>query len=209
MFRRDRSSAEASARSRVGSVITGTRTRAVLSLGIVLGLGAVGTLAAWTDSATATSSKFSAGTILLHANDTHETSTMTSLAMGNMKPGDSVAGMLPIENRGTVDFSYTALATTSADLVLAPNLKVAAYSSATVSNSAVAAGKICSGTLINPAVSLAPTPTSRTMISTPRPLVVGGSESICIQVTLDSSTVKPSSQGKSAVVNFLFTAKNP
>ncbi|MBM4510160.1 hypothetical protein GS425_01005 [Rhodococcus hoagii] len=31
------------------------RTRAVASLGIVLGLGAIGTLAAWSDTATATS----------------------------------------------------------------------------------------------------------------------------------------------------------
>ncbi|QCB49040.1 hypothetical protein E5720_12990 [Rhodococcus sp. PAMC28707] len=209
MFHRDRSGAGDPARPRLGSSTTGTRTRAVMSIGIVLGLGAVGTLAAWTDSATATSSKFSAGSILLNVNGKHEASTMTSLAMVAMKPGDSVAGMLPVENKGTVAFRYTATVTTSADSVLAPNLKVAAYRSAAVANSVLAAGKICTGTLIDPAVNLAPSPTSRTMISTPRPLAVAASENICIQVTLDSSTVKPVAQGKSATVNFLFTANNP
>ncbi|MDJ0359119.1 TasA family protein [Rhodococcus sp. H29-C3] len=183
--------------------------RAVMSIGIVLGLGAVGTLAAWSDSATATSSKFSAGAILLHVNSKHETSTMTSLAMVAMKPGDSVAGLLPVENRGTVDFRYTATVTTTADSVLAPNLRVAAYRSATVINSVLAAGKVCNGTLINPAVALAPAPTSRNLISTARSLTVGASENICIQVTLDSSTVKPVAQGKSATVDFRFTANNP
>ncbi|NKX08478.1 hypothetical protein GS944_16150 [Rhodococcus hoagii] len=37
------------------SAVAWTRTRAVLSLGMVLGLGAVGTMAAWSGSATATS----------------------------------------------------------------------------------------------------------------------------------------------------------
>ncbi|NKU63947.1 hypothetical protein GS891_12655 [Rhodococcus hoagii] len=41
--------------------MTGSRTRAVASLGIVLGLGAIGTLAAWSDTATATSGVFSTG----------------------------------------------------------------------------------------------------------------------------------------------------
>ncbi len=209
MFRLDRSAAANPIRAHVDPRTTGTRVRAVMSIGIVLGLGAVGTLAAWTDSATATSSMFSAGAILLHVNNKHETSTMTSLAMVAMKPGDSVAGMLPVENKGTVDFRYTATVTTSADSVLAPNLKVSAYRSAAVSNSVLAAGKICTGTLIDPAVSLAPSPTSRAMISTPRPLAAAASESICIQVTLDSSTVKPVAQGKSATVNFRFTANNP
>ncbi|NKS62899.1 hypothetical protein GS493_09345 [Rhodococcus hoagii] len=40
---------------RVRRVLGGGRVRAALSLGIVLGLGSVGTLAAWSDTATATS----------------------------------------------------------------------------------------------------------------------------------------------------------
>ena len=39
------------------------RVRAVLSLGIVLGFGAVGTLAYWTDDATASGATFESGTL--------------------------------------------------------------------------------------------------------------------------------------------------
>ncbi|NKW63306.1 hypothetical protein GS937_02055 [Rhodococcus hoagii] len=48
--------------------MTGSRTRAVASLGIVLGLGAIGTLAAWSDTATATSGVFSTGSVSLTLN---------------------------------------------------------------------------------------------------------------------------------------------
>lgn len=47
------------------------RTRAVLSLGMVLGLGAVGTMAAWSGSTTATSGMFSTGSIRLELNGQH------------------------------------------------------------------------------------------------------------------------------------------
>lgn len=45
-----------------------TRTRAVLSLGMVFGLGAVGTMAAWSDTATATTGMFSTSSVNVQMN---------------------------------------------------------------------------------------------------------------------------------------------
>lgn len=65
-------------RSRLGE--TGwIRTRAVLSLGMVLGLGAVGTMAAWSDSATATTGMFSTSSVQLKVDNQRPAHQFTEL----------------------------------------------------------------------------------------------------------------------------------
>ncbi|WP_027503677.1 SipW-dependent-type signal peptide-containing protein, partial [Rhodococcus sp. UNC363MFTsu5.1] len=67
------------------------------SLGIVLGLGAIGTLAAWSDTATATSGVFSTGSIDLQLNGQQGNPgayAFATLTKTGMMPGNSVAATL-------------------------------------------------------------------------------------------------------------------
>ena len=74
----------------------------------MLGLGAVGTLAYWTDSVAITGGTFSAGHLDLQVNNSDAPPPVTSLAMSNMAPGESVAATFTVQNKGTVDFTYSA-----------------------------------------------------------------------------------------------------
>lgn len=82
------------------------RLRALLSLGMVVGLGAVGTLAAWSDEATATAT-FSAGELDLTLNGDHDDAVdLTSLTMTDMYPGAQKTGIVTVSNGGTLEFEY-------------------------------------------------------------------------------------------------------
>lgn len=82
------------------------RVRAGLALGAVVGIGTVATLAAWSDTVTATGT-FSTGTLDLKLNEQDTTTALTSLAMTAAKPGDSTYALLTVRNAGTVGFGYT------------------------------------------------------------------------------------------------------
>ncbi|QSE93290.1 hypothetical protein JWS13_34210 [Rhodococcus pseudokoreensis] len=110
------------------------RVRAVLSLGILLGLGAVGTLAVWSDDATATSGTFTTGTIDIRANAV-DSYTFGTLALANMLPGESVAQPLVVNNVGTAALKYTMSATTPAGSpALASQLTVSVYNGGSAGN---------------------------------------------------------------------------
>ncbi|WP_260845083.1 CalY family protein [Prescottella equi] len=188
--------------ARARAVLTGSRTRAIASLGIVLGLGAIGTLAAWSDTATATSGVFSTGSVDLKLNGDPGNPTaynFATLTKSNMMPGSSVAATLPVQNAGVAPFNYTmaAAATTS---TLAPFLKV------TVSTG-TSNGTACSGgTVIANGVPLV-SGGSTNLITTARPLNNGGSESLCFQVAVDSAA-PTTVQGQTVNASFNFTATN-
>ncbi|PTR28723.1 putative ribosomally synthesized peptide with SipW-like signal peptide [Rhodococcus sp. OK519] len=186
--------------ARVRAVLTGSRTRAVASLGIVLGLGAIGTLAAWSDTAVATSGTFSTGTINLKLNGNEGNPTaydFATLTKTNMLPGNSVAAALPVQNTGTVPFSY-ALYAAATSSTLAPYLKV------TVSTG-TSNGTVCSGgeaiatdiPLVSGGVA--------DLISTARPVSGQGSETLCFQVKLDPAA-PTSVQGMNLATSFNFSA---
>lgn len=168
--------------ARARSFMSGGRPRAIASLGIVLGLGAIGTLAAWSDTATATSGVFSTGSInlkLADQNDPNAAYAFTTLTKTGMFPGNSVAAALPVANNGSGPFTYTmgAVATTSP---LAPYLKV------TVSTG-TSNGTVCSGgTVIANSLALTSGGTTA-LIGTGRSLAQGASETLCFQVMLDSA----------------------
>src|SRR5699024_763587 len=92
-----------------------TRTRAVLSLGMVLGLGAVGTMAAWTDQATATTGVFSTSSMQMKVDGQGASTAVTQLAAGDLMPGSTTAAMIEVSNTGTVPFTFTATAAAQGD----------------------------------------------------------------------------------------------
>ncbi|TQF69065.1 hypothetical protein FK531_09815 [Rhodococcus spelaei] len=184
--------------ARARSLMSGGKPRAIASLGIVLGLGAIGTLAAWSDSATATSGVFSTASVDLQLNGSSGPAVgFTTLTKTGMMPNDSVAAVLPVKNNGTAAFSYTMAAAATTAPELAPFLKVTITTGA--SN-----GTTCAGTAVATNVALV-SGGSANLISTARPLAGGASESLCFQVTLDPM-VTTAAQGKTVNTSFNFNA---
>lgn len=177
-----------------------TRTQAVLSLGIFLGLGAVGTLASWSDNASATSGVFSTGTIEMKLDGSRPTHRFAALEKTSMLRGNSVAAMLPVQNTGTTNFSYVAKVITTGDSSLANSLTVA------VRNGGSSNGATCAGG----------TPISSTTLSTKAPvdlvpartLASKAQDTLCFQITL-SPSAPDDTRMKSLSATFQFTATAP
>jgi len=172
--------------------------RAVLSLGLVLGFGSAGTFAYWTDEAVVSGITFTAGTLDLELQDDADDSvTFTALNISNMIPGQSVAGVLKVENAGNVGFTYTATTSVSnSTLAGALDVKVTNGSVSGTSPSATCSGSQLSGT---------GTKLNQNLVTTSRSLAASASENLCIQVSMPSGA-SSSLQGATTTVSYTFTA---
>ncbi|MGX1770235.1 TasA family protein [Dietzia sp. NPDC055343] len=175
-----------------------TRARAVASLGMVFGLGAVGTMAYWTDTATMTTGTFSVGASLdLQVNGSK--SYNWPLTASGMMPGDTVASTLIVQNKGGVTFNYTAKVNSSGDHALAPYMTLKAFSGASVS-----ANKCTNGTAIGSAT--LQVGSARDLVTSARPLSVEGAETLCFEAQLSNAVSKTvSNQAVKAIVEFTAT----
>jgi predicted ribosomally synthesized peptide with SipW-like signal peptide len=194
---------------RTGRRRTG-RIRALLSLGVALGIGAVGTFAFWTDDVAITGSTFTAGTLDLQVNNSDTPST-TTLGMTGMVPGVSTAEVLTVKNNNTAPLKYTMTGgltgTNASDYNTAASnglLLTISVGGSRVAGTGI--NFVCSGgTVIVNAVPL--TSTTTTAIITPRrpaaAMVQNATDVLCFQVKL-ADTAPSSLQGKTATA--LFTA---
>ena len=173
-----------------------TPVRAVLSLGVVFGLGAVGTLAYWTDDATLTGGTFTAGTldIKLSGADNNPAAFTTDFAMSNMQPGDSKAASVSVQNAGSLDFTYTATGT-------APGALNSTLVFRVVPGGTVSGGTCTGGTETFNSTMGVDTP----VITTNRPLASGANESFCVSASIPSGAT--TGQGLSTTASFTFNAK--
>ncbi|MDZ7930104.1 SipW-dependent-type signal peptide-containing protein [Rhodococcus sp. NPDC076796] len=163
---------------RTGSALISARARAIMSIGIVLGLGAVGTLAAWSDTATATSGTFTTGRLDIKvgdpAVDNNPTAFSTTLANPAIFPGDTVAAGLLVSNAtGSVANTYTVS-------VVASNAALGNRLNSSV-HTGLPSGSACSGAAISTVTGLE---TSKPFPALNRPLAVNGSDQLCISVTM-------------------------
>jgi len=172
--------------------------RAVLSLGLVLGVGSAGTFAYWTDEAVAQGITFTAGTLDLELQDDADDSiSFTTLNISNMIPGQSVAGLLKVENVGNVGFTYTASTSVSnSTLAGALDVKVTNGSVTGSAPSATCSGSQLSGTGAK---------LDQALVSTSRSLSASASENLCLQVSMPSGA-SSSLQGTTTTVSYTFTA---
>ncbi|EMY34295.1 hypothetical protein D477_010346 [Arthrobacter crystallopoietes BAB-32] len=176
----------------------GIRLRALLSLGTVLGLGAVGTLAAWTDSSDATAT-FSAGTLELSvAADGAAGSSVaaTSLSMENMYPGNSRAAMLTVSNDGSIPLGYTLAGSAAQPSGLEAGLTVTVHGGGTAANTATEG--TCSGSLIGSG------PLTGALLSDARALAPAAAEELCLRVELPAAAGNEL-QGTATNAVFTFT----
>lgn len=186
------------------------RLRALLGLGVALGLGAVGTFAYWTDDVAISGSTFTAGTLDLQVNNADSYAT-TTLGMGAMVPGSSSAEVLTVKNNGTAPLKYTMTGyltgTHAADYNTAAANGLLLTISVGGTRTASGSNFTCTGgTVIVNAVPLTNTP--GTAIITPRrpaaAMAQNATEALCFQVKL-ADGASTSLQGKTATATFTAT----
>ncbi|MFJ7720895.1 SipW-dependent-type signal peptide-containing protein, partial [Rhodococcus erythropolis] len=182
-------------------LLTSTRFRALLALGMVLGVGGVTTLAAWTSSATATSGNITTGSINLQLNTTTQpalttTLNFTQLGKTGMLPGDSNSAILKVNNVGAgvnLPLKYTITSTSAGALTT--------YLRMTVSSNGTVANKCTDGS--NVVSSLPLTLTVSQAVGAPdRSLAIGATDNLCVSVTLPTSPTPPTNSSSSIVLNF-------
>jgi predicted ribosomally synthesized peptide with SipW-like signal peptide len=186
------------------------RLRAFLSLGLALGLGAVGTFAYWTDDVVISGSTFTAGTLDLQVNNADSYAT-TTLGMTAMVPGNTSAEVLTVKNNGTAPLKYTMTGgltgTNAADYNTAAANGLLLTISVGGTKSGTGNTSTCTGgTVIVSSVPL--TSTTSTAIITPRrpasAMIQNATEALCFQVKL-ADTAPSSLQGKTATATFTAT----
>ncbi|MCZ4080477.1 SipW-dependent-type signal peptide-containing protein [Rhodococcus sp. H36-A4] len=195
------------AAGRVRATITSAHARAFLTLGVVLGLGAVGTMAAWTDNAQATSGTFTTGTVSLLINNANPYS-FTGLTLANMLPGESRAATLQVQNKGTVPLKYTMAATTPAGSpALTGYLQVTIFPGAAPTNTTTNGMRTggCAGTQVGQATLTAGG--SVDVITALRDLAAtSGADDLCV-ITKLSATAPTTVQNQTlSAVTFNFSA---
>lgn len=174
--------------TRVITTLRSVRLRAVLALGMVLGLGTVGTLAAWSATTTTTSGDFVTGTVDITVNNSEGKPDAFVLTMptGTLFPGGTSSVLVTVRNPGTLPVTYT---TTSAVTgALGTNVTVAGRAGTGVA----VTGSTCAGATTG-------------VIGSTRALAVNAADVLCMQFTL-ASAAPSSAQGLSGTATFTFTA---
>ncbi|MBY3989814.1 hypothetical protein HQO84_10920 [Rhodococcus fascians] len=181
------------------------RLRALLSLGMVLGLGAVGTLAVWSTSATATSGEFVTGSVDIRLDgDEGLVSKMYpfTFPVQPLLPGQSTATVVAVQNRGSLAFRYGVSVVGSGSL--SSVLSLSAMPSGSVSSNGTS--RTCTGGTAQTAV--VPSASSQVMVpnaSVGPVAATTGNTDLCIQATL-SPGAATNFQGTQANLTLLFTA---
>ena len=193
------------------------RTRALLCVGCALGLGAVSSLAYWSDTATIPTGSFVSGSLDLRIDGNLAgpggTYVKTALTLTDMVPGESVSATLVVQSpAGTLPFGYYATAMSTG--ALAPGLQwtVVPGATANAGTGTQAAGNRAGtcGAGTASVTDLVLTGSSSAVIGTSaaagrRPVVAGGSENVCLRVRLDPNAAN-ALQSSTASATFTFTA---
>lgn len=182
--------------ARARRALGGGRVRAALSLGIVLGLGSVGTLAAWSNSATATSGVFRTAAIEVKLGPTGSASknfSFDALAKTGLLPGTITEAVLPVQNSGDVKFNYSVSAKAIGNAAVAEQITINTFG-----------GTACTGTALGGGA--LSTTTSTLLMTAPRgPVNIGTGDSICVRATTGDALWR-SMQNQSVTVQFTVTA---
>lgn len=202
---------------RLWSQLSSVRVRALLSLGLVVGIGAVGTTAYWTDSATLQSGGFTSGSIDLtldgQLTGNGGTYSPVGFTVSDLIPGESYAWAVKVSNSGVTPLTYkvSGLASGAAG-GLQDVMTFTVYDGATGASTPAAntgsassgnrAGSCTGGTqTFSPALM----DTSKNVVSTARSLASGAAEWMCVVATVPLATGN-AYQTKSVSAAFSFTA---
>ena len=177
----------------------GPLSAGVAALGLVL-LATGRTAAFWTDEGSVTGTSLTAGTIDLRVDGQDVVVGYASLSASAMVPGSSRAAVLVVANAGTAALSWTAT-TTATD----PGGRgLAGYVTVRATGDAATAGSGTAMTCPGPALVGSGSSLNASLVSTPRRLDPGGSETLCVQLTL-SATAPSSLQGATTTIELVVT----
>lgn len=169
--------------------------RAALSLGIVLGLGSVGTLAAWSDSATAVSNDFKTGKIDLKLGPDATASdnfTFNAFTGSGLLPGSTAQASLDVRNKGDAPFKYSMAAKATGNMDVAGQITLSVFATPN-----------CSGAA---AKTITMSGADQTLITDKGPFVaLTGLDTICVKATAGDA-LKKTMQNQSINVVFTFAA---
>jgi len=200
----------ATASSRAHRLSVSGKVRAVLALGTVLGLGTVATLAAFTDTVTATSS-FTTGTVDLKLNDQDTTTVLTGLAMTTAKPGDSTYSLLTVRNGGNLPFNYAyTTAAAGADVALLGPVLNFGVSSLGTGTYNVGTPPTCNATTFSATPATVVTPSTTKLSAGPataaaRALAANQVEYLCVRAEVPADATN-TVQNKSVTATMTVTA---
>lgn len=171
-----------------GRNVRSLKFRAVLALGILVGLGASATGAFWTQSVSIPSATFTAGTLDLQVSDTVTGSyAFDTLKLADMLPGNSVAAMVPVQNKSQyAKLRYTVDARATG--ALGSSLRISVFAGGTASNNNFSG--TCSGTALGGVTTLSGA--DQTVVASSatdaRPAIApAGSEAVCVRIELPTS----------------------
>lgn len=181
------------------------RGRAVLALGLACSVGAVGTMAAWTDAAPVTGVTIKSGTMNLQVSKTaggtfvESISDYTALSATGMFPGNSTAGLISVKNAGSGAITYT-LTGAAADQGTPAGLGAQLTAKVTTATAVTGSGlsSTCGGTTLSQG------PVNGSLLPAARPLAVNAVETLCIQITLNDAA-PASLQNATSNLSFTFT----
>ncbi|KQQ41338.1 MULTISPECIES: SipW-dependent-type signal peptide-containing protein [unclassified Nocardioides] len=191
------------ARGGVPRPLRSLRVRAALGLAVVACVATTGTWAAWTDEVPVSGATVTAGSIDLTVDGSNAVTGYTSLSVGAMVPGGSVAAVLTVRNAGTAPLRWTATSTaTNGDgKGLAATLVVKVTGDTTVTGSAPTT--TCAGTALAGAGSAL----NGALVGTGRTLAPATTEKVCVQLTLPGNAAS-GLQGATTAVTLTFTASS-
>lgn len=198
--------------SRLVAVVAAPRTRAVMGLGIALGLTSVTTLAYWTDEAAMATGQIQSGSLDLlvdgQLSGQGGAVTRSAISASAMIPGESFAFTVPVQRQAnTAGFALSATGTSSG--ALATHLQWSVFEGTAGTQTTNVNGlrsNTCGGTQLSSNVQLGATPQS--VISATSPVSLGGStfnKNLCVRVTLPS-TASNAAQSASAMATLNLTA---
>ncbi|WP_152930051.1 SipW-dependent-type signal peptide-containing protein [Gordonia sp. w5E2] len=203
-----------------------SRLRALCSLGMVLGLCAISTMASWSDSASVTTAAFTVGSVDLKLNG-QDSLMWTAMNQSDMQPGSSRAASLTVKNSGGYNVTYSAIIAPVTTGVMYDHGVFRVYSGATPVNGN-GVGKCSGGTAIGtlePGLSTTessaiPTlPTHTGYVPWPswvagktypwigtRALAAGQSETLCVWFAVDPDVLYTVDENDGVTAGFTFTA---
>ena len=176
----------------------------LLTLGLLLGVSATPTQAAWVDTVPVTGTTASTAVVDLKVENSDAKSNYNALDSNKMVPTGSDSGVMTVLNNGNVPLRYymDATSTNTDGKGLASKLVVR------VTNGTKGPGETCNGsTLAGTGTSFGPSLVGSA--ASPRTLAAGASETLCFEVTLPSNT-PTTMQGADTNITFTYNAStNP
>lgn len=205
-------------------VLGSVPARLLMTAGILVGFGAIGTSAYWTDQATVQTGSFTSGTFDLQLGpDTSNlllggqggTWSFAVLELADVSPGESVAKNIVFKNAGSTTLRFTGTAATSTD-ELSPRLLITTRPNADAGNTGTRAAVdrtgSCTGGTFNWWTNEALSTTSTSVIRNQTPahvtLAPGATLQVCMLVTLDPAAPN-TYQGRTTTITSTFSAVQP